>query len=112
MSARYSAPSDRELALLITGASGSLLTAGFFHLLALAVFWYFALLDGGRSLRYVAIGAATLLLVWQQLPVQPIGRSQPGRDDIFSANGVFSLIMSILFLATCTPGMTPGSGAG
>ena len=79
------------------GGGRSLAVAQLFHAVALVGFAVFAAMAGGGWLRFSAVIAAGLLLVWQHRVV-----SRGGIDAVdaafFSANGILSVLMCGAFL--------------
>ncbi len=95
----------------LMGKGRALLVARIFHVLALAGFGCFSVLVGGGGLRWAAVVAAGILLVWQHRIVQPDDLSRVNAA-FFTANGVLSLLMGILFILAHALGMATPGGAG
>ena len=79
------------------GGQRALALSRLFHLGALGGFAVFAELAGGGWLRMLAVGAAGALLLWQHRLVSPGDLGAVNRA-FFSANGVLSVVMGVLFL--------------
>jgi len=80
------------------GAARALLVARLLHAAALAGFAVFARMAGGGPLRWAAVAAAGALLLWQHRLVRPHDLSRVDAA-FFTANGVLSVVMAILFLS-------------
>jgi len=86
------------------GARRALAVARLLHLGALAGFAAFAVLAGGGPWRLLAVALAGALLAWQHRLVRPGDLSRVDAA-FFTANGVLSLAMCVLFLfAKIAPG--------
>lgn len=79
------------------GAGRALFLARAFHVLALAGFALFAALAGGGIVRWCAIGAAAAMLLWQHSLVRSDDLSRVDAA-FFTANGILSLVMGLLFV--------------
>jgi 4-hydroxybenzoate polyprenyltransferase len=79
------------------GGRRALLLARLLHAAALAGFAAFAVMAGGGWLRLTAVAAAGLLLVRQHRLVSP-GDLRAVDAAFFTANGVLSVLMCLLFL--------------
>lgn len=79
------------------GARRALAVARGLHLAALIAFLGFAALAGGGVLRYGAVAAAGVLLVWQHRLVAPDDLSRVNAA-FFTANGLLSVAMGLAFV--------------
>ncbi len=79
------------------GPKGALAMARALHLGSLVGFGTFALLSGGGPLRWIAVGAATLMLGWQHTLVAPDDLSRIDAA-FFTANGILAMVMGVLFV--------------
>lgn len=84
------------------GAARALAVARLLHLLALAGFAAFAFMAGGGPFRLAAVVAAAALLVWQHRLVRPDDLSRVDAA-FFTANGILSVGMCLLFLFAKMP---------
>ncbi len=79
------------------GPGLALWIARFFHLLALVGFAGFAVAAGGGGLRFAAVVAAAILMVWQHRLVRADDLSAVDAA-FFTANGLLSVVMCSLFV--------------
>ncbi len=79
------------------GAHRSLIIARVLHLLALLGFAAFAMAAGGGWIRWAAVGAAAMLMLWQHRLVRADDLSRVNAA-FFSANGMLSMVMCLLFI--------------
>ncbi|NOZ79803.1 MAG: UbiA family prenyltransferase [Acidobacteria bacterium] len=84
------------------GGARALGVARAFHILALGGFGVFAAMAGGGALRYGAVILAGALLAWQHHLVRPGDLSRVDAA-FFTANGMLSIVMCILFLFAKIP---------
>jgi len=105
---------DREHGLhsipALLGRSRALVVARFFHGIALVGFGCFSFLLGGGGVRWAAVFAAGVLLVWQHHLVKADDLSRVDAA-FFTANGVLSLLMGLLFFVAHALGMAAAGGA-
>jgi 4-hydroxybenzoate polyprenyltransferase len=79
------------------GGRGALVAARVFHVCAFIGFAWFAAISGGGGLRTSAVLLAGGLLLWQHRLVAP-DRLDAVNAAFFTANGVLSVLMCILFV--------------
>ena len=79
------------------GGDAALWVARGLHVVAFIGFAAFAMLAGGGALRLAAVAAAGGLLGWQHRLVSP-GRLEAVDAAFFTANGVLSVLMCVLFV--------------
>ncbi|MCD4749994.1 MAG: putative 4-hydroxybenzoate polyprenyltransferase [Thermoanaerobaculales bacterium] len=80
------------------GAQRALLLSRLLHIGACLGFAVFAVQTGGGPLRFSAVAGAAALLTWQHSLVRPGDLSRVDAA-FFTANGVLSVIMGLLFVA-------------
>lgn len=88
----------------LLGRPRALALARFFHIAALTGFGCFAHLIGGGGFRWTAVVLAGALLLWQHRLVRADDLSRVDAA-FFTANGILSLLMGLLFLVAHAQGL-------